>query len=209
MAQHIGKAHRGQLRHGMRLVRHDGQVVAAVVARLQAAQVGGIPADADGRAALADALHHVGAHPLFHADLDAAVGRVLQERRHIIGQRFGHDRGRDQHAHMAPGAGGICGHVALDLPTLASMVRACSSSVSPAGVGTTPRRLRSRGVPTVSSSWASRLLMAEPTMDSCSATAQCCAGRTRRQNRRRVCRSRSRMGCDVPFGNHKVPKLIF
>ena len=34
----------------------------------QAAQVGGVPADADGSAALADALHHVGAHPLFHAD---------------------------------------------------------------------------------------------------------------------------------------------
>ena len=67
-------------------------------------------------AALADALHHVGAHPLFHADLDAAVGRFLQKRRHVIGQRFGHDRGRDQHAHMAPGAGGIRGHVAFNLP---------------------------------------------------------------------------------------------
>ena len=87
-----------------------------------------------------------------------------------------------------------------------SMVRACSSSVCPAAVGCTPWRLRtSRGVPTVSSSWASRLLMAEPTMLAFSPARAMLPVSQTLTNRRRVVRSRSRK--DDPFQIFRIGML--
>jgi len=101
-------------RQRMRGVHHNGQVVAAVGPRLQFAQVGCIPADAQRGTALADAAHHLGAEPLLDVHLEVLVGRVLQEFRHIVGQRLGHDRSGRQHPHLPLEARGITRHVALD-----------------------------------------------------------------------------------------------
>ena len=74
----------------------------------------------------------------------------------------------------------------------------------------------SKGVPTVSSSCARRLLMAEPTMCACSAARAMLRVSHTVTNSRRVVRSRSRMGCSVSknwrlmifqYGNSKVPKI--
>jgi hypothetical protein len=186
-------------------VRDDGQVVAAVAAPLQPVEVGGVPAQADGGNALADAAHDLGAHALFHVDADVAVRRVLQEARDVFGQRLGHDRGRRQDAHMPARAAGIGGHVALDAVRAAEHGARVLQQVSPAGVGTTPRRLRSSsGVPTASSSCASRLLMAEPTMLACSPARAMLRVSQTATNRRRVVRSRSLMM--FRFGSKRLPK---
>ncbi|MCY1533501.1 hypothetical protein D9M68_688300 [compost metagenome] len=114
MVEHLLEAHRVVAGHGVRRVGHDGQVVRAVVAPLQPVEVGRVPAQADGRDALADAAHDLGAHALFHVDADVAVRRVLQEAGHVLGQRLGHDRGRGQDAHVPARAARVGGHVALD-----------------------------------------------------------------------------------------------
>ena len=90
---------------------------------------------------------------------------------------------------------------------LSSMLRACSSKVSPAGVGTTPclRRV-SRFVPTVASSWASRLLTAEATMLAFSAARLMLPVSQTITNSRSEVRSRSRIEV-FQMGTNKLPKL--
>jgi hypothetical protein len=53
---------------------------------------------------LAHAAHDLRADALLQVDLDAAVRRLVQEGRDVVGQRLGHGRHRSQDAHLAAAA---------------------------------------------------------------------------------------------------------
>src|SRR5258708_3654198 len=94
---------------------------------------------------------------------------------------------------------------------LASMARACSSSISPAAVGTTPRRWRSSsGACTCSSSSAMRLLMADEPMCCCSPARAILPRSQAATKSRRVVRSRSFMAVmDFYLGNSEAKNYRF
>ncbi|MNS77691.1 hypothetical protein D3C72_1112760 [compost metagenome] len=115
VVQHIGKVHLVQAGNRMGLVGGNRQPVAAVGARLQAGQIGCIPADAHGGAPFVYTTHHLRAYTFFQCDADVGVRRLLQETGNIFGQRFGHHRGRHQHTHLALHALAVGRHLLLHM----------------------------------------------------------------------------------------------